>query len=80
MLRPDKITHFDLDKNVQHLTQKCPGDLDKSEIRLGQKCPTTINTTIRETIKETKAPPAPLPAGGQAPAVLAERKKSRFGS
>jgi len=47
----------------------------KSGNRLGTNLPTTNNTTIRETIKDTKAPPAPLPAGGQAPAVLVERDK-----
>ena len=77
--------------------QNCPASRDKTGpasgpdrvLRLGQKCPTTNNTTKKETIPETTAPPSPLPAGGQAPAVLAERKsqavhgieefKKRFG-
>jgi ParB/RepB/Spo0J family partition protein len=33
------------------------------------------NDTNRETNKETTAPPAPLPAGGQAPAALTQRKE-----
>ena len=34
------------------------------------------NITIKETTKQTSAPPSPLPAGGLAPAVLAEQKKA----
>ncbi|RKY23873.1 MAG: hypothetical protein DRP62_05045, partial [Planctomycetota bacterium] len=48
-------------------------ELDKSGIRLPQKCPTTNNNTNRETNKKTIAPPAPLPAWGQAKAALTER-------
>jgi len=35
----------------------------------------TNNTTSKDTIKKTTAPPSPLPAGGQAPAVLEQRKQ-----
>jgi hypothetical protein len=62
--------------------QKCPASQDnngivtesKPVVSLGQNCPTTNNNTIKETIKDTTATPAPLPAGGQAPALLADRK------
>jgi len=40
----------------------------------------TNNTTKKDTTKKTKAAPAPLPAGGQAPALLAERKKQVLSS
>jgi hypothetical protein len=39
-------------------------------VQVRQNCPHINNTTIKDTIKETTAPPSPLPAGGQAPAVL----------
>jgi len=62
--------------------QNCPTRQDKSGpvsgpdhvLEPGRKCPTTNNTTNKDTTSETTAPPSPLPAGGQAPAVLAERK------
>lgn len=63
--------------------QDCPGGMDKSVvptatnqcIRVGQNCPHTNNTTNKDIISQTTAPPTPLPAGGQAPAVLTERKR-----
>jgi hypothetical protein len=65
--------------------QKCPARGGKSGtvsgpsrvLPLGQNCPTTNNTTIKETITKTIAPPSPLPAGGQAPAALVERREAR---
>jgi len=62
--------------------QNCPTRQGKSgtvtgpnrALSLGQKCPTTNNTTKKDTMTKTTAPPSPLPAGGQAPAVLAERR------
>jgi len=77
--------------------QNCPVGQDKPVlsiatnqcIQIGQNCPHTNNTTRKDIRLETTAPPSPLPAGGQAPAVLAERKsqaaqsvedfKKRFG-
>jgi len=41
---------------------------------LRQNCLTTINNTIKETTADTTATPAPLPAGGQAPALLTTKK------
>ena len=72
-----------LAKNAKQTVQKCQSHCSKSAIGLNQKCATTINTTIKDTIKDTTdcrsadnpATPSPLPAGGQAPALLAERKK-----
>lgn len=46
----------------------------KSVSRHGQNCPTTNKETVKETKKETSATPTPLPAGGQAPALLKDRK------
>ena len=46
----------------------------KSVFRHGQICPPTYTETSKETKKETIATPAPLPAGGQAPALLGARK------
>ncbi len=40
----------------------------------GQNLPTTNTYTYKETKKETTATPTPLPAGGQAPALLEDRK------
>ncbi len=60
------------------MIQECPAGWDKNGtvsgpkrvLRLGRNCPAINNTTIEETIRETIAPPSPLPAGGPAPAVL----------
>jgi hypothetical protein len=77
--------------------QNCPGAQDKPVlptatnqcIQVGQNCPHTNNTTKKDITSKTTAPPSPLPAGGQTPAVLTERKsqaarsvediKKRFG-
>ena len=64
--------------------QNCHGGIDKSVvptatnqcIQVGQNCPHTNNTTNKDIISQTTAPPSPLPAGGQAPAVLTERKSA----
>lgn len=64
------------------LRQNCPGGIDKSVVatttnqcsQVRQNCPPTNNTTKKETTGATIAPPSPLPAGGQAPAVLAQRR------
>lgn len=68
------------------LRQICPGGIDtpsvltttNSCIQVGHNWRHTNNTTIKETTKQTSAPPSPspLPAGGPAPAVLAERTKA----
>ena len=62
--------------------QNCPTGLDKNGevtatngvFRLGQKCPATNKETTKETKKDNIATPTPLPAGGQAPALLEDRK------
>ncbi|OHB73232.1 MAG: hypothetical protein A2Z25_03330 [Planctomycetes bacterium RBG_16_55_9] len=66
------------DKNGQEHSQGWLCELDKNGFRHGQICPATNNTTIKETIVETIAPPSPLPAGGQAPAVLTERRDANL--
>jgi hypothetical protein len=64
--------------------QNCPGSIDKPDlptetnqcIQVGQNCLHTNNTTNKDIITQTTAPPQPLPAGGQASAVLTERKNT----
>jgi len=46
-------------------------------LEVGKNLPPTNNTTERDTIKATIATPSPLPAGGQAPALLQERLKGQ---
>jgi len=75
-----KTASDNLCNNEQDHTQKCISDCGKSAIRLTQKCATTNNTTKKETNEETTAPPSPLPAGGQASAVLEERKNGSIAS
>ncbi|MGD8785985.1 MAG: helix-turn-helix domain-containing protein [Phycisphaerales bacterium] len=66
------------------LRQNCQGGIDKTDvptatkqcIQVRQNCLHTNNTTIKDTTVETIATPSPLPAGGQAPALLAEKKKA----
>ncbi|RKY24001.1 MAG: hypothetical protein DRP62_04765 [Planctomycetota bacterium] len=67
-MRPEVRLHFG--KSAEHPRQNCSSDFGKSAIRLRQKCGTTNNNTNRETNRAIIAPPAPLPAGGQAPAAL----------
>ena len=62
--------------NEQDHTQKCVSDCIKSAIRLTQKCAATNNIINKETIRDTIAPPSPLPAGGPAPAVLDAGKQT----
>ena len=50
-------------------------DRAKNGSRPCRNCLTTNINTNKETIKKPKEPPPPLPAGGQASAVLAERKR-----
>jgi hypothetical protein len=62
--------------------QKWPTKVDKtgqpkgpeSVFRHGQICPTTDTDIVKETNKKTSTTPAPLPAMGQAPALLEDRK------
>ena len=68
-----------IDKNVQVDRQKCPGNIDKKCSQHGQKCPPTIRD-YKSTIKETTAPPSPLPARGQAQAVLEHRQEQQQAS
>ena len=46
----------------------------KDVFRHGKNLPTTYTDTCTETKKETMATPTPLPAGGQAPALLEDRQ------
>ncbi len=62
-------------KPPSELEENCQVTSQKSVIPLSRKLPHTINPTMKETTKSTIAPPSPLPAGGQAPALLEDRKK-----
>jgi Mn-dependent DtxR family transcriptional regulator len=63
-----------LRKTLQEVRQKGTSELVKSAIRVTQKCTTTNNNTIIDNNKDTTTTPSPLPAGGQAPALLADRR------
>ena len=66
----------------------CQGGIDKTGVptatksvfQVRQNCPHINNTTKKDTNGETTAPPSPLPAGGQASAVLEERKNGSIAS
>ncbi len=60
-------------KLPSELEGNCEATSQKAVIPVSRKLPHTNNTTIKETTKNT-ATPMPLPAGGQAPALLKERK------
>ncbi len=76
----------EIDKN--RVRQNCLTKSDKNSqacktnpvSRLSQKCPPTNKETNKETNRKTKATPLPLPAGGQAPALLKDRKAEQQGS
>ena len=54
--------------------ENCEVTAQKPVIPLRKKLLHTNNTTTRDINKETSATPTPLPAGGQAPALLEDRK------
>jgi hypothetical protein len=64
-------------KYAEHHKQKRRGELAKSAIGVGRNCVTTNNNTIKETKKNTTATPSPMPAGGQATALLEDRKAGK---
>ena len=72
--KEDISNPVDSAKNVRQAGQNCASDSAKNGFGLGQNCPTTNNITIKEIIKDTTATPAPLPARGQASALLDDRK------
>jgi len=71
---PDKETTVHRAKSRAQDSNNLRGQCAKSGDRLSKILRTTNNTTKKDTMSETTAPPSPMPAGGQAPAVLAERK------
>lgn len=73
--KSDKACPVHSGKSEQHVMQKSDRDFGKSKIGLTQRCETTNNNTNKETNKETTAPLPPMPAGGQAAAVLTDRKR-----
>ena len=62
------------DTTDAHVHQDRPSDSAKSGSPLGRSCPPTNNKTNTETISQTTATPSPLPARGQAPALLDHRR------
>ena len=76
VLNPNKKTAIHRAKSCAQDSNNLRGQCAKSGDRPGKDLRTTNNKTIRETISKTTAPPSPLPAGGQAPAVLTERKSA----
>ena len=73
---PDKETAIHRAKSCALDSNNLRGQCANSGDRPGKILRTTNNKTIKETISKTTAPPAPLPAGGQASAVLTERKSA----
>ena len=70
--QPHQKCVSNLIKNDEVPNQKCVSNLIKNVAQPHQKCSTTTKD-YKSTIKETTAPPSPLPARGQAQAVLADR-------
>jgi len=70
----DKNTPLHFGKNAELTTANLRFDYRKSAFPLRQKCRTTNNNTIKENYIITTAATAPLPAGGQAPSLLEQRK------
>jgi hypothetical protein len=73
---PNKETAVHRAKSCAQDSNNLRSQCAKSGNRLSKILRTTNNKTIRETISQTTAPPAPLPARGQASAVLTERKRA----
>ena len=71
---PDKEQVVNCAKSCAQDSNNLRGQCAKPGDRPGKILRTTNNKTMKETTSKTTAPPSPLPAGGQAPAVLAERK------
>jgi len=65
-----------IEKSADSHSKNQRSDCEKNCHRLGRNPLTTNNTIIKENNKRTTATPSPLPAGGQAPALLTERKKA----
>lgn len=94
----NKLWYRNKEIHKNRLRQNCLTKSDKNGkvsktnpvFRLSQNCPPTNKETNKETNRKTKATPPPLPAGGQAPALLEDRKaeqqasieqlKQKFGS
>lgn len=64
-----------IDKSANHHSRKARGQCAKNGVRPGRNLLPTNNTTTKETTGETIATPSPLPAGGQAPALLEDRTR-----
>ena len=66
------------DKSANHHSRKGPSQCAINGVRPGRNLLPTNNTTTKETKRETIATPSPLPAGGQAPALLKERARDNL--
>jgi hypothetical protein len=61
-------------KLPSNIAKNCQVTSQENVIPLGKKLLQTNNTTKKDTIIDTTATPSPLPAGGQASALLDDRK------
>ena len=77
--KPDNGHIANIVKSEPQHAQKCATDMVKNDFRPAQKCATINNNTITETKKDTTTP-TPLPAGGQASALLNDRKNGYIAS
>ena len=75
MTKPQKDRPSPHSTSAEDPKPECVSHRSKTAIGPTRKCVTTNNKTIRETITDTTATPSPLPAGGQAPALLADREE-----
>ncbi len=65
-------------QNVRRITPNCPCDIDKNGVVTTPECLSTNKGTKIITKGNDNAMPSPLPAGGQAPALLKDQKTQVF--
>jgi len=73
---PDKETAVHRAKSCAQDSNNLRNQCAKSGDRPGKNLRTANNKTTKETISQITAPPAPLPSGGRASAVLTERRSA----
>jgi hypothetical protein len=64
-------------KLPSNIAKNCAVSAQENVIPLSKKLLQTNNTTKKDTIRDTTATPTPLPAGGQASALLADRQREQ---
>ena len=65
-------------QNVRRITPNCPCDIDKNGVVTTPECLSTNKGTKIITKGNDNAMPSPLPAGGQAPALLKDPQTQVF--